>query len=142
MYKLLTRLLQRISLFCNEFLYIHVVSFYFCFFIYIFLLINSCKVKTVEVEQQKNGYYLTTKSKYCFVSKSKSNTNLKNVYPCSEGKGAYYCNPVCLSVWFVTIFFLIFLSKYYSQKFYTLFVWACHLRGFIFVTVMRQFPVK
>lgn len=84
---------------------------------------------------------MTTKSKYFFVSKSKSNTNLKNVYPCSEGEGAYYCNPVCLSVWFVTIFFTFFSVNIIRRNF-TLFVLACHLRGFIFVTVMRQFPVK
>lgn len=53
-YKLLTRLLQRISLFCNESSVYSFILFLF-FYIYYFykLLINSCKVKTVEVEQQK-----------------------------------------------------------------------------------------
>lgn len=51
-YKLLTRLLQRISLFCNESSVYSFILFLY-FYIYYILLINSCKVKTVEVEQQK-----------------------------------------------------------------------------------------
>lgn len=83
----------------------------------------------------KSDYYMTTKSKYFFVSKSKSNTNFKMYTPAPKVK-EHTIVTQCVFCLVCNNFFHIFLSKNNSQKFYTLFVWACHLRGFIFVTVI------
>lgn len=84
---------------------------------------------------------MTTKSKYFFVSKSKSNTNLKMYTPAPK-VNEHTIVTQCVFCLVCNNFFHIFLSKNYSQKFYTLFVWACHLRGFIFVKSCVSFPLN